>query len=354
MGIFMGIPQFSKIQITPEILSLIAEIDEFKGEWQVLGHLQPEKLQRLKWVATIASTGSSTRIEGAHLTNAEIGKLLGGLDVQSFRSRDEQEVAGYAKVLETIFNAFGTIPLDEAHLQQLHGILLQHSDKDERHRGYYKKFPNCVEAYSPDGKSLGVVFQTASPFETPKLIRELLAWVAPALANGELHPLLVIAIFIVHFLAIHPFQDGNGRLSRALTTMLLLKSGYSYVPYSSMEQVIEENKSQYYLALRSAQGTLYTDNSKLNDWVVFFLRSMKAQKDNLAKKIDVEKATLKLPLLAQEIMALVREHGQVNNAMIQVVTKANRNTIKATLERLVEQGHLEQHGERKGTRYTLK
>lgn len=350
----MGIPQLSKIQITPEILSLIAEIDEFKGEWQVLGHLQPEKLQRLKWVATIASTGSSTRIEGAHLTNAEIGRLLGGLDIHSFRSRDEQEVAGYAEILETIFNAFDTIPLDESHIQQLHGILLKHSEKDERHRGYYKKFPNHVEAYAPDGRSLGVVFQTASPYETPGLIRDLLAWAAPALENGELHPLLVVAIFIVHFLAIHPFQDGNGRLSRALTTMLLLKSGYAYVPYSSMEQVIEENKGQYYLALRSAQGTLNTDNSKLNDWVLFFLRSMKAQKDNLSQKIDIEKAVVKLPPLAQEIMALVREHGQVTNAIIQSVTKANRNTVKATLDRLVQQGQLEMHGQKKSARYTLK
>lgn len=350
----MGIPQFSKIQITPEILSLIAEIDEFKGEWQVLGHLQPEKMQRLKWVATIASTGSSTRIEGAHLSNTEIGKLLGGLDVQSFRSRDEQEVAGYAEVLETIFNAFDTIPLDESHIQQLHGILLKYSEKDERHRGYYKKFPNHVEAYSPDGKSLGVVFQTASPYETPELMRELVAWVSVALENRELHPLLVISIFLVRFLAIHPFQDGNGRLSRALTTLLLLKKGYAYVPYSSMEQVIEENKGQYYLALRNAQGTLNADNSKLNDWILFFLRSMKAQKDNLEQKIDIEKEALKLSPLAREILDLARNHGQVNNAMVQAATKANRNTVKATLDRLVQQGHLEMYGQRKSARYILK
>lgn len=354
MGIFMDIPRFSKIKITPEILSLIAEIDEFKGEWQVLGHLQPEKMQRLKWVATIASTGSSTRIEGAHLTNAEIGRLLGGLDIHSFRSRDEQEVAGYAEVLETIFNAFDTIPLDESHLQQVHGILLKYSEKDERHRGYYKKFPNHVEAYSPDGKSLGVVFQTASPYETPELMRELVVWVSVALENRELHPLLVIAIFLVRFLAIHPFQDGNGRLSRALTTLLLLKKGYTYVPYSSMEQVIEENKAQYYLALRHAQGTLNTDNSRLNDWVLFFLRSMKAQKDNLSQRIEVEKEALKLPPLAREILDLARNHGQVNNAMVQAVTKANRNTVKAALDRLVQQGHLEMHGQRKSARYTLK
>lgn len=354
MGIFMDSTRFSKIQITPEILKLIAEIDEYKGEWQAASQLQPEKLQRLKWVATIASTGSSTRIEGSHLSDPEIGKLLGGLDIQSFRSRDEQEVAGYAEVLETIFNSFESIPLDENHIQQLHGLLLKYSDKDENHRGYYKKFPNHVEAYAPDGRSLGVVFQTVSPFETPKMMKELMEWVGPALANKDLHPLLVIAIFLVHFLAIHPFQDGNGRMSRALTTMLLLKSGYAYVPYSSMEQVIEENKGRYYLALRRAQGTLNTDNSRLNDWVLFFLKSMKAQKDNLSQKIEIEKEAMKQPPLAQEILTLVRNHGQVNNSMIQAVTKANRNTIKATLDRLVQQGQLEMHGQKKSARYTLK
>lgn len=354
MGINMVTTDLSFIQITPEILRLIAELDEFKGEWQVLGHLQPEKLQRLKQVATIASTGSSTRIEGSQLTDSEIGKLLGGLETKSFRSRDEEEVGGYADALETIFDAFESIPLDEKHIQQLHGILLKYSTKDDRHRGYYKKFPNHVEAYDPHGKSLGVVFQTASPYETPKLMQQLVEWASHALTKGELHPLLIIAIFLVHFLAIHPFQDGNGRLSRALTTLLLLKRGYSYVPYSSMEHVIEENKSQYYLALRRAQGTLNTDNSQLNDWVLFFLRTMKAQKDNLVKKIETEKAAMKLVPLEQAILELAREHGQVNNSMIQAVTKVNRNTIKAALERLVQQGHLELHGQRKGSRYTVK
>src|SRR5690606_30275486 len=217
------------LQITPEILGLVARIDEFKGAWRALGTLAPERLSALRRVATIESIGSSTRIEGSKLTDVEVERLLSNLDIKTFDSRDEQEVAGYAQVMETIFAHFGAIDLTENHITQLHRDLLAFSDKDERHCGAYKTLANHVSAFDPDGKEIGVIFETATPFDTPGRMQELIDWTRNALNEQSLHPLLVAAIFTVVFLEIHPFQDGNGRLSRVLTTLLLMRSGYAYV-----------------------------------------------------------------------------------------------------------------------------
>ena len=197
--------------ITPQLLKLIAEIDEFKGEWRVLHNLNPDRLQSLRRVATIESIGSSTRIEGAQLTDEQIEVLLGGVSTRSFVTRDEQEVAGYADAMEMIFENHAHIQLTENYIKQLHLTLLRHSTKDERHRGEYKKHPNNVEAFDKSGESLGVVFETATPFDTPRKMRELTDWVRESLQDGSIHPLIAIAVFNIVFLAIHPFQDGNGR-----------------------------------------------------------------------------------------------------------------------------------------------
>ena len=213
------------LEITPAILALIAAIDEFKGAWRAIGRIAPERLSALRRVATIESIGSSTRIEGAALSDRGVERLLANLDVQTFASRDEQEVAGYAAVMETVFESEDAIDLTENHILQLHRDLLQFSERDERHRGSYKTLPNHVEAIGANGESLGVVFETATPFDTPRLMSELVEWTRAELARGALHPLIVIAVFVVVFLEIHPFQDGNGRLSRILTTLLLLRAG---------------------------------------------------------------------------------------------------------------------------------
>ena len=210
------------IHITPEILSLIAQIDEFKGAWRALGTLAPERLLALRRVATIESVASSTRIEGRKLTNAEVDALLSNLKVKKFTTRDEQEVAGYAEVMELLFASWEHIPFNENLVQQLHRDLLAHADKDAHHRGLYKKVPNNVVAINEAGQQVGVVFETATPFDTPRLMQELVDWVRHARDNKTLHPLLIVAVFVVVFLEIHPFEDGNGRLSRILTTLLML------------------------------------------------------------------------------------------------------------------------------------
>ena len=342
------------LQITPELLTLIAELDEFKGAWRALGTLAPERLGALRRVATIESIGSSTRIEGSKLSDRDVERLLANLEIKKFDTRDEQEVAGYAEVMETIFSSWQHIPITENHLKQLHRDLLKHSEKDERHRGEYKSLPNSVAAFDESGRQIGIVFETATPFDTPRLMAELVTWLNEARELRRLHPLLIVAIFVVVFLEIHPFQDGNGRLSRILTTLLLLQAGYAYVPYSSLESVIEQNKEGYYLALRQTQGTIRTASPNWQPWLIFFMRVMNQQKDRLARKVGREKLVLAaLPDLAVQIVDYVRQHGRVSMGDVIKTTGASRNTLKEHFRRLVGQGHLAQHGSGKGTWYAL-
>ena len=212
MGEFVDMVTVDTLNITPEMLRLIAQIDEFKGAWKALGTLALERLTALRRVATIESVGSSTRIEGSKLSDRQVESLLANLSIHTFTTRDEQEVAGYAEPMEQFFQAWQHITLTENHIRQLHRDLLRHSDKDERHRGQYKHAPNSVAAFDAHGRQIGIVFETASPFDTPRLMQELVAWTNTAFDARELHPLLIIGMFAVCFLAIHPFQDGNGRL----------------------------------------------------------------------------------------------------------------------------------------------
>lgn len=342
------------IQITPELLALIAEIDEFKGAWRALGTLAPERLKALRRIATIESIGSSTRIEGSQLTDREVERLLSNLEIKRFSSRDEQEVAGYAEVMETIFNAWADIPVTENHIKQLHRDLLRHSDKDERHRGAYKTVRNDVGAFDPDGNMIGVIFETASPFDTPHRMQELVAWLREANELKRLHPLLMIGVFVVTFLEIHPFQDGNGRLSRVLTTLLLLQAGYAYVPYSSLEGVIENSKEAYYLGLRQTQGTIRSEAPNWQPWLVFFLRALQQQKRRLAVKVEREKTALTaLPELAVKILDYARDHGRVTSRDMVREAGASPNTLKATFTSLVAKGLLARHGGGRSTWYGL-
>lgn len=340
--------------ITPEILNLIAEIDEFKGGWRAYQNLAPERLAALRHVATVESVASSTRIEGVKLSDRQVEALLQNLQQGQFSTRDEQEVAGYAEVMQLIFESYSSIPLTENHIKQLHSLLLRYSDKDHRHRGAYKTLANNIAAFDANGHALGVIFETTSPFDTPLQMQDLVEWVNQALKDQILHPLLIIAIFTVRFLAIHPFQDGNGRLSRILTTLLLLKAGYVYVPYSSLESVIENNKDGYYLALHRTQATLNQEQPQWQAWLTFFLRSMKKQKDNLLKKVERERHFLQaLPQLAIDILELIKTNGRITTAEIIMATQANRATVRKRLEDLVRSNLILQHGKGKGTWYSL-
>ena len=347
--------QEPKITVNQELLKLIAEIDEFKGKWGALKNLSPERLRQLRKVATIESIGSSTRIEGAKLTDMQVETLLSNLTATSFKSRDEQEVAGYAEAMDTIFQAYEDMNITENHIRQLHQTLLRHSSKDERHRGDYKKLNNHVVAIDEHGNEIGVVFETATPFDTPREMEELVRWVNKAIAENSLHPLLIVAVFIVVFLAIHPFQDGNGRLSRILTTLMLLRAGYAYVPYASLESVVEDNKDLYYKALRRTQTTLKTNAPDWEPWLGFFLRCLKKQKANLAAKIEKEKAgdDTNLPALSVQVLALLRKHERLTIAEMVEYTGANQNTLKVRLRELVAMGRIQRHGKARATWYKI-
>lgn len=324
-----------------------------RGGWQSSNSKAPKHLQVLKHVATIKSIGSSTRIEGSQLENKQIEELLGNVGKVSPLTRDEQDVAGYAEAMEMVFENYVDIPLTENYIKQLHTTLLRHSEKDVRHRGEYKKLTSNVEAFAPDGKNLGVVFETNSPFDTPKEMRDLLIWTRETLEDKSYHTLIVIAIFNVVFLAIHPFQDGNGRLSRVLISLLMLKAGYSYIPYSSLESIVEQNKEAYYKSLQRTQKTLKNEKADWLPWLHFFLNSLKQQKDHLFEKA---KTLEKSSALTYESMVIMQYAGEYQRITIKdakgLIDTVSRPTIKNRLSQLVEQGLLIRHGKARGTWYS--
>lgn len=342
------------LHISQDILNLIAEIDEFKGAWRALGTLAPERLSALRRVATIESIGSSTRIEGSKLSDRDVERLLSNLQIKSFDTRDEQEVAGYAEVMELIFQSWADISVTENHIQQLHQDLLKYSIKDERHRGKYKTTNNSVAAFDEEGRQIGIVFETATPFNTPRLMKELISFINETVETKKMHSLLIIGIFIVVFLEIHPFQDGNGRLSRILTTLLLLRVGYTYVPYSSLESVIEQNKENYYLGLRQTQSTIRTDTPNWQPWLLFFLQALHQQMKRLATKVERENIILsKLPEVSIQILEYTRAHGRITMGEFVTLTGISRNTLKEHFRQLVHKRHLILHGRGRGAWYTL-
>jgi len=257
--------------------------------------------------------------------------------------------------MDVVFSSWQDIPFNENHIKQFHQILLRHSKKDERHRGHYKTNSNSVAAFDEDGNQIGVVFETSTPFDTPRLMTELVGWVEQERSKRALHPLLIISIFVVVFLEIHPFQDGNGRLSRVLTSLLLIQAGYAYVPYSSLESVIEVNKEAYYLALRQTQGTIRTEAPNWHPWMVFFLRSLAEQVRRLEKKVEREKIVLaSLPELSLRIHEFAREHGRITMGDAIKLTGASRNTLKQHFRSLLERGSLNIHGSGRGVWYDLR
>lgn len=341
------------LSITPEHLKHIADIDSFRASWDTRHALTPARLQALRHVATIESIGSSTRIEGARLSDAEVEQLLGRLEQQSLDTRDEQEVAGYADAMETIFSNYLEIPLTENYIKQLHSVLLSYSEKDNRHRGQYKTLNNNVEAFDADGTSLGIVIKTATPFDTPREMEALVKWTRESLEDKSLHPLLVVSVFNVVFLAIHPFQDGNGRLSRVLATLLLLRSDYHYVPYSSLESIIERSKDSYYLALRRTQSTLDQSDPDWQPWVTFFLRSLVSQKVHLETKLMASQGWGALPKDSVAILNYLSENERITAPEAEALTHTPRSTLKLRLKELQDKGLIERHGKARGTWYIL-
>lgn len=333
------------------IWALINGIDHLKGQWIGGGKLNPQALGRLKRSVLVTSTGASTRIEGAKLSDEDVEKFVRGLSLQKFTDRDKQEVQGYFELLEKVFTSWKHIPFTEGVIKQLHRELLKYAVKDERHRGEYKKMENAVEAFDESGKSVGVIFETTSAYLTPERMEELVEWTADALKRGESHSLVVIGSFLVEFLAIHPFQDGNGRLSRILTNLLLLKVGYEYVPYVSHEKLVEDSKADYYVALRKSQSSLGTERENIAPWLEFFLTvslEQARQAIDLLSHENIEK------ILSPKQLAVWRHIETIEEATAGDVAKATsvaRPTVSQAINVLLRLKKIERIGQGRTTRY---
>lgn len=338
-------------QIPAEILNKIAQIDELKGRWSVGANLNPQLLGRLKRSVLITSTGASTRIEGANLSDADVEKLMQGVAMQKFADRDKQEVQGYYELLQNIFNAWQTIRFSENTIKYLHQELLKYVDKDLTHRGQYKKEENKVVMIDKDGKSIGVIFDTTPAYLTPKQMQELVEWTKRSLEIKKYHPLLIIGNFLVEFLNIHPFLDGNGRLSRILTNLLLLQSGYLYMPYVSHEKLIEDQKPGYYIALRKSQKTFKKGMGNIMPWLEFFLSLILIQAKEAVSLISSEELEDILSNKQTKVWQYLQEISEASPKRIAEATGVAYATVRQVLSKLLDLKKIEKLGMGRSTRY---
>jgi Fic family protein len=335
----------------PHIVALLGEIDGIRGEFKSGLRMSPQAITNLKKSTLITSAGASIRIEGGKLTDEEVEKVMQGLAVSKFADRDSQEVQGYLETLQNVFDSFQTLPLRESVITSLHNQLLKYSTKDDTHRGGYKKKENTVGVLGPDGKVARIMFETTPAYLTPKEMLELVDWTVDAFEKNRFHPLLIIANFIVEFLKIHPFEDGNGRLSRVLTNLLLLRSSYQFIQYVSHEQIIERRKDEYYIALRKSQETFKTDHDTISPWLNFFLSVVREQATKALIYMQEEKIEDTLSPKQYEVWKYLSNVGESSPGDIIKATGIVRGTVKQSLDRLVELGKVKRVGLRRGTRY---
>lgn len=345
--------QFKKrlTNLDEKIWELIARIDEIKGKWSAGNKLTQTLLTTLRQSVLITSTGASTRIEGSLLSDVEVEKVMRGLSITKFRQRDVQEVRGYLEVLPNIFNSFDTLPLREGVIQHLHKELLQYSEKDVLHRGRYKQKENIVGIQNEKGEIEKIIFETTRAWLVQKEMSEVVEWTYQELEKKEIHPLLIIGNFIVEFLKIHPFEDGNGRLSRVLTNMLLLRAGYLYMPYVSHEQIIEQRKEEYYLALRQSQATFKTDYPSIEPWLLFFLSIVEEQGARAILLLETEHLEDILSKKQMEIWDFISSADEVSAGDITKHTSIARPTVNQALEKLLRLHKIKRLGQGRATRY---
>lgn len=340
---------------TQRIIKKIAFIDSFKGRWTGLEIRESVYLKELKQIATIESIGSSTRIEGSTMTNEEVRELINAVKVTSFKTRDEQEVFGYYEVLNLIVDTYEGVEVKESHIHHLHKLLLQVSSKDENHRGSYKRLSNKVVANYPGGQQK-VIFNTTAPFLVKREMEDLMVWTNKSFEEEELHPLIIIGTFIYEFLSIHPYQDGNGRLSRLLTTLLLLKQGYDFMEYASMEIEIEKRKKEYYQALMNGQKNRGTENEIINDWLLFFLDTLELTIAKLAYRYNqIKNKRSYLNDRQKEIILFVNDNEPVKiSDIISAMSKHTSYTLKKDVKYLLDEGIIKKLGKGRATVYVLK
>lgn len=337
-----------------KIYHLLAEIENLKGQWKAGLNLSPQILTRLRKSVIVTSTGASTRIEGSKLSDEEVEKLLKGLKIQKLKTRDEQEVAGYAELLVNIFESYQDISLSENTIKHLHNQLLKYSEKDERHRGFYKFGSNRVEAKDSSGNVVGILFDPTPPPLVQKEMLELIEWTNSKFERKEIHPLILISNFAFEFLSIHPFQDGNGRTSRLLTNLLLLKNDYSFVPYISHEKLVEDHKNEYYLALNKSQKTWKTDTEDITPWMSFFLTTLLRQTELAVGLMGKESIDHLLSEKQMSVWTYLQNNQTVTPRELREVLNLPTPTIQQILRKLLSLKKIERMGEGRASRYQIK
>ncbi len=339
-----------RIPITSEILSKITQIDELKGLWKGSLDINPQILTRLKKSVIVTSTGASTRIEGSRMTDRAVEKFLKSLKSNPPLNRDEEEVAGYADLLGKVFDNWQQLKLSESLILSFHEILLHYSKKDHLHKGKYKMKENLVVAVNDQGEQV-VIFKPTEAWLTKKEMDDVLYWAHQAFNEKKLHPLLIIANFIFEFLAIHPFTDGNGRLSRVLTNLLLLQAGYEYTPYVSLEEIIEDAKDAYYSALRQTQKHHKTEAENIDQWLSFFLDTLLAQAKKAKELVENDDPTKLFSGRQSEIYNIFQTESLSVMDIKANLPHVPEITIKQALARLVTLGLIERIGLGRATRY---
>jgi len=335
----------------PHIVTLLAEIDGIRGEFKSGLRLTPQAIINLKKSTLITSAGASTRIEGARLNDEEVQKIMQGLAVSKFADRDSQEVRGYLETLQNVFDSYQTLPLRESTIQLLHKELLKYSTKDEQQRSQYKKKENAVGVMGLDGQVARIIFATTPAYLAPIEMQALVEWTAETFEKSRFHPLLIIANFVVEFLKIHPFEDGNGRLSRVLTNLLLLRHGYQFIQYVSHEQLVEKRKDEYYIALRKSQETFKTNHDTISPWLNFFLAVIKEQATMALIYLEEEKVEDILSPKQYEVWHYISGALEASPSNIVKATGVLMPTVRQALARLIQLRKIKPIGRGRGTRY---
>ena len=338
-----------KIDIDWKLINIISQIDRFDASWTTIEKKEGQSLKQLKSIATVRSVGASTRIEGSKMSDEEVTVLLQELDITKLEDRDSQEVVGYFNAFDIISESYRDIEISENSLKNLHNILMKHNKKDEWHKGKYKQHSNAVEANYPDGTKQ-IVFQTTEAgFATENAIQNLINWYNN---DSTTHPLVKCSLFTYEFLSIHPFQDGNGRLSRLISSLLLLKNGYNWIQYVSFEHEIENRKPEYYRVLMSCQSQ--RPNENVSDWGNFFFDALKNIQEQLMLKLDQSGVELQLSPREKSILTFIGNNVGCKSGEIAKKLGIPSPTIKRILPELIEKNLIEKHGIGPSTNYSIK
>ena len=345
-------------KLSPFQLSQVTKIERFQGAFEATNFKRPALVESLKKTTIVTSSGASTRIEGAILTDAQVQELYEkNCQINKMSSRSEREVAGYIKGLSYVYENYDHLEVNERTIREIHAILTSDLIEDQlpkKQRGTYKDVTNDVVERNYDTGETKVWFKTTPPGpETETAMRKLIDDYNSVSRDELCHPLIIIGAFVVHFLAIHPFRDGNGRLSRILTSLLLLKHGYRWAQYASHEKVIEDNKEGYYLSLRETQSSLKMNNPNYTPWIDFFTKVMNSQIEFLKGKIQQDSPTTVMNKNENQVYEILKSSGECSVSFLLEQTDLSRPGLKSLLARLVESGIIRRSGQGKATRYHL-